>query len=46
MRSFTNKGRFRELMENTAVAVILDSETALLGAAIRARRELDGSGTD
>lgn len=40
MRAFTDKGRFRELLENTPVAVILDSETALLGAAIVAAREL------
>jgi glucokinase len=41
MQSFANKGRFRELMQSTPVAVILDPETALLGAAIRAARELD-----
>jgi len=40
MRAFTDKGRFREMLERTPVAVILDQDTALLGAAIRAAEEL------
>lgn len=41
VRSFVDKGRFKELLERTPVAVILDPETALVGAAIRAARALE-----
>jgi glucokinase len=40
MRSFADKGRFRELLEGIPVAVIRDPETALDGAALRAAQEL------
>lgn len=43
MSAFADKGRFRPLLEATPVAVILDPETALFGAAIRAAREVDAS---
>jgi glucokinase len=33
MRAFLNKGRFRELLEDVPVRVILNSRSALLGAA-------------
>jgi glucokinase len=41
MRAFSDKGRFQALLEGVPVAVILDPETALQGAAIRAVHELD-----
>jgi len=41
MRAFADKGRFRELLDGIPVAVILDPEAALYGAAIRAVREMD-----
>lgn len=40
MRAFTDKGRFRELLEGVPVAVILDPEAALYGAAIRAVQDM------
>jgi glucokinase len=43
MRAFRDKGRFQELLESTPVAVILDPETALDGAAFRASEELENA---
>jgi glucokinase len=40
MRSFTDKGRFHELLARIPVRVILNDKTALLGAALRAAEEL------
>jgi glucokinase len=40
MRSFTDKGRFDELLSRIPVRVILNDMTALLGAALRAAEEL------
>jgi glucokinase len=40
MRSFADKGRFRELLSRIPVQVILNDKTALLGAALRAAEEL------
>lgn len=37
MRAFTDKGRFEALLERIPVRVVLNDETALLGAALRAR---------
>jgi glucokinase len=34
LKSFTDKGRFRSLMEKIPVRVVLDQRTALLGAAL------------
>ncbi len=34
MRAFNNKGRFSEMMKNIPVKLILESKTALLGAAV------------
>ena len=33
MKAFTNKGRFKDLLEQIPVRVILNDRTALLGAA-------------
>ena len=42
--SFTNKGRFRELMKTIPVKTILNDRAALIGASIRASRNLSFSG--
>ncbi|MDD2932809.1 MAG: glucokinase [Methylotenera sp.] len=38
MRAFNNKGRFSEMMANIPVKLILESKTALLGAAVYATK--------
>ena len=40
LRSFTEKGRFKELLSSIPVHVIMNENAALLGAAIYARRNL------
>ena len=42
--SFTNKGRFGELMKNVPVKIILNDRAALIGASIRASRNHSFSG--
>lgn len=41
MSAFTNKGRFRKLMESIPVKVILNDQAGLIGASIQAARSTD-----
>jgi len=45
LHSFTDKGRFRELMERIPVHVVLDTASGLRGAATRAQRHLAAEGS-